>query len=115
MAFNGKDGLQPYGGLIIDGSGNLYGTTTFGGAYNGGSVFEVTPKAGGGWIEKLLRSFNGIDGKQPYGTLILDGSGNLYGTTSFGGAYTWGIVFDLTAQNWRGWTEKVLHSFDPYR
>ncbi len=64
----------------------------------------------------MLHNFsqNGKEGYWPCGALILDGSGNLYGTTSFGGAYGWGIVFELTPKT-GGWTEKVLHSFDPYR
>src|SRR5580704_3011288 len=117
-SFNGKDGLEVYGGLVIDGSGNLYGTTTDGGAYQyNGNAFELTPTAGGGWKETVLHNFsqNTKDGYWPYGALILDGSGNLYGTTSFDGAYGSGIVFELTPKTGRGWTEKVLHSFDPYR
>jgi len=55
---NGKDGYAPYAGVISDASGNLYGTTVRGGTYNYGTVFELSPKTGGGWAEKILHSFN---------------------------------------------------------
>jgi uncharacterized repeat protein (TIGR03803 family) len=109
---NGTDGAGPYGSLIFDGSGNLYGTTGGGGTYNGGTVFQLTPQAGGGWTEKVLYSFgNSTDGAGPNGSLIFDGSGNLYGTTYRGGTSNHGTVFELTPQAGGGWTEKVLHSF----
>jgi uncharacterized repeat protein (TIGR03803 family) len=116
-SFNGKDGLQPYGGVIIDGSGNLYGTTTFGGTHGyNGNVFELTLAADGSWKEKVLHNFpqNVKDGYQPHAGVIIDGSGNLYGTTYAGGAQTWGTVFEVTPEAGGGWTEKVLHSFNPY-
>jgi uncharacterized repeat protein (TIGR03803 family) len=111
---NSKDGHSPYAGLIFDASGNLYGTTELGGAYGYGTVFELTPKAGGGWTETVLHNFgNGADGAILYSGLIADASGNLYGTTYFGGAYFYGTVFELTPANGGNWTEKILHSFDP--
>jgi len=83
--------------------GNLYGTTTMGGAYknscgaNCGTVFQLTPAAGGTWTEKVLHSFGkGKDGASPYAGLILDAAGNLYGTTSAGGADNSGTVFEIT-------------------
>src|SRR5438876_933146 len=77
-----NDGELPQSRLIFDTTGNLYGTTPLGGIYNSGVVFELTPKTGGGWTEKILYSFmnNGIDGFAPYGGLVMDASGNLYGT-----------------------------------
>jgi uncharacterized repeat protein (TIGR03803 family) len=111
--YNGKDGTAPKAALIADSSGNLYGTTESGGAYNYGTVFELSPRAGGGWTEKLLHSFrnNGTDGELPKGGLIFDSAGNLYGTTSSGGQHLYGTVFELTPTSGGGWTEKVLHSF----
>jgi uncharacterized repeat protein (TIGR03803 family) len=66
------DGSNPYAGLIVDAAGNLYGTTQYGGAHNVGTVFELTPKAGGGWKEKVLYAFNnnGKDGFYPYAGVI---------------------------------------------
>jgi uncharacterized repeat protein (TIGR03803 family) len=111
---NGTDGYSPWGGLTIDALGNLYGTTAAGGAYNQGTIFELTPTASGSWTETLLHSFNdnGTDGSRPYDTLIFDASGNLYGATELGGTYNHGAVFELTPKVGGGWTEKVLHSFD---
>lgn len=112
---NGTEGYQPYAGLALDAAGNLYGTTRSGGAYNYGTVFELTPQVGGTWTEKLLHSFNsnGSDGIFPFSSLVLDAAGNLYGTTFEGGAYEVGIVFELMPAAEGGWTEKVLYSFDP--
>jgi uncharacterized repeat protein (TIGR03803 family) len=110
----GVDGALPVAGLIFDASGNLYGTTSQGGDYyNSGTVFELTPKEGGGWTEKKLHNF-GIDGRDaatPNAGLIFDAAGNLYGTTASGGDYDAGTVFELTPKEGGGWTEKKLHNF----
>ena len=107
---NGTDAAFPAAGLVADGSGNLYSTSPEGGTYNAGAVFELIPQQGGGWTEKLLYSFGATkDGSYPYGSLILDGAGNLYGTTSQGGTHGGGIVFELTPQSGGNWTETVLH------
>jgi uncharacterized repeat protein (TIGR03803 family) len=90
VSFNGTDGANPDGGLIMDGSGNLYGTTSAGGASGDGTVFEVAQ--GSGTITTLA-SFNGTDGKLPLAGLIMDSSGNLYGTTAQGGGD--GTIFEL--------------------
>jgi uncharacterized repeat protein (TIGR03803 family) len=97
--FGGTDGVQPYAGLIFDASGNLYGTTLNGGVHGLGTVFELTLTAGGGWTETVLHNFNhnGRDGYNPhYAGLIFDASGNLYGTTYYGGVLNYGTVFELT-------------------
>ena len=93
------------GRLIFDKKGNLYGTTTYGGANNRGTVFEMTATG----AEQVLYSFRDGpgDGATPYGGLVFDNAGNLYGTTSQGGTYSKGTVFELTSAG----TEKVLYSF----
>jgi len=115
------DGAYPTGGLIFDASGNLYGTTGGGGTSDDGTVFELTPGAGGVWAETVLYNFNvdGEDGNGPTGSLILDATGNLYGTTGAGGATGTGCggngcgtAFELTPTAGGGWTEKILHSFN---
>ncbi len=119
-SFTGADGAVPQAGLVRDKASNLYGTTVVGGAHGFGTVFELTPKAGGGWTEKVLHSFNlnGKDGAYPIASLILDAAGNLYGTTQSGGnfssecTYGCGTVFELTPKAGGVWTERVLHSFN---
>ena len=100
-------GYFPYSGVIFDSAGNLYGTATMGGAYNYGAVYQLTP-SGTGWTEKPLYSFkNEGDGRIPIGGLIIDQSGNLYGTTA---AVPGATVFELTPSNGT-WTFNVLYSF----
>ena len=110
----GTDGNSPYSGLIFDEAGNLYGTTAGGGTLGAGTVFELSPKAGGIWTEKILHNFssNGIDGVSPEGTLVFDAAGNLYGTTLAGGSHFQGAVFELTHSAAGGWIEKILHNFN---
>jgi uncharacterized repeat protein (TIGR03803 family) len=92
-AFNDANGISPESSLISDSSGNLYGTTRFGGANNLGTVFEI---AAGTQTIATLVNFNGANGQHPLGTLIFDANGNLYGTTSDGGSGN-GTVFELAA------------------
>jgi uncharacterized repeat protein (TIGR03803 family) len=111
-SFSGPDGDSPSSALVFDKAGNLYGTTLVGGAYGGGTAFELSPLPGGGWTETVLHSFgNGVDGYSTRSNLIFDESGNLYGTTnSSGGNRRGGSVFKLSpSQN--GWTEMVLYTF----
>ncbi len=109
------DGSEPYAGLIFDGFGNLYGTTLYGGAYGLGTVFELSPRVGGGWTEMVLHSFaGGTDGAGPRGNLIFDSAGNLFGVTAAGGTANgvgWGTVYKLSPEGGGAWTETVLHSF----
>jgi len=112
---NGKDGYYPAASLIFDAAGNLYGTTSQGGAYQVGTVFELVPDKDGKWNEKILHSFisTSADGWEPEAPVVFDAAGNLYGTTNFGGAYQdYGTVFKLTPGANGHWTEKVLHNFD---
>jgi len=107
-----KGGSNPYGGVIVDAAGNLYGTAAGGGAYGYGTVFELSPQSDGTWTESTLHEFgNGNDGKAPQSTLIFDAAGNLYGNTWAGGAYTYGTAFKLTPQTGGKWSEKLLHNF----
>lgn len=111
-AFQGEpDAGFPYGGLLSDRSGNLYGTTYYDGANDLGSVYELF-RVAGKWQEKVLYSFQGgSDGQSPISTLVSDAAGNLYGTTSEGGAGGFGTIFKLTPSSSGTWTESVVHSF----
>ncbi len=116
----GADGASPQAGLIQDKAGNLFGTTAYGGVFNVGTVFKLD-KSGN---ESVLYTFTGgADGAYPYGPLLQDATGNLYGTTLSGGDLTCGhsagcgTVFKLDATG----KETVLHTFaggtdgvDPY-
>ena len=110
---NLKDGDVPYAGVIFDKAGNMYGTTELGGTYNLGTVFEMSPK-GSSWTETVLHTFrnDGIDGWNPNTSLVLDASGNLYGTTIGGGANTAGTAYELSPGADGKWTETILYSFD---
>jgi len=94
---NGGDGLNPYAGLVMDKKGNLYGASVQG-SLNAGAAFKLSPGQGGVWTFTVLHDFTGGtgDGSYPYGTLILDRHGNLYGTTEYGGTYGDGTVYKLT-------------------
>ncbi|HEX8817940.1 MAG TPA: choice-of-anchor tandem repeat GloVer-containing protein [Terriglobales bacterium] len=110
-----NDGRYPLGSLVFDSAGNLYGTTSGGGKYQGGTVFELSPGTGGQWTETPLYSFCPVagcpDGANPASNLIFDSSGNLYGTTTAGGAQQSGAVFQLTPSSTGKWTETTLYSF----
>jgi uncharacterized repeat protein (TIGR03803 family) len=121
----GKQGSGPSGGLVWDENGNLYGTTIGGGnarlchASGCGTVFELSPSAGGQWKETVLYRFGSCrtSGCRPHGGVIFDQSGNLFGTTLSGGTGNCngfnpgcGTVFMLSPGS-GGWTESVIHSF----
>jgi hypothetical protein len=111
----GNDGSVPYCNLIFDSRGNLYGTAAGGGSDFGGTVFELTPPAGGAgsWTESTLYSFtDDTDGGTPVAGLVFDSSGNLYGTTNGGGSGH-GVVFELTppAGGSGPWTETPIATF----
>jgi uncharacterized repeat protein (TIGR03803 family) len=110
---NGTDGFNPYGNLVLDAQGNLYGTTYVGGTGSVGTVFELLPNPDGSWQETVILSFDYTDGGEPYGGVVFDSAGHLYGTTQYGGAFTHGTVFELERQHNGTWKETVLHSFDP--
>jgi uncharacterized repeat protein (TIGR03803 family) len=100
-----SDGGNPVGAPALDSTGNLYGTTAFGGRYGLGSLFTLTPDG----VESTLHSFGlGADGSEPYSGLTIDASDNVYGTTTLGGGgYDGGTVFKALPSG----TEFTLHSF----
>jgi len=109
------DGGTPVAGVIFDGAGNLYGTTTSGGSLGWGVVFGLSPNAGN-WTETVLYSFTGLsDGRYPVGSVTLH-NGGLYGATESGGSTNpnceggCGVVFELSPSGGE-WTEQVLHDF----
>jgi uncharacterized repeat protein (TIGR03803 family) len=95
-SFNGTDGVNPTGSLIADAAGDLFGATVSGGANGDGTVFEIA-KTGSGYSSTptVLASFGGTNGKDPQGSLITDAAGDLFGTTSIGGTYGYGTVFEI--------------------
>jgi uncharacterized repeat protein (TIGR03803 family) len=111
----GTDGASPFmfeTVLTLDGLGNIYGSTYGGGAGSGGIVFELIPQTSGAWKEKILYTFQrGADGYEPLTGVILDKSGNVYGTTLLGGTSPGsGDVFELSAAN--GYAKSILHDFN---
>jgi len=127
-SFSDANGAKPNPDLIFDASGNLYGTTQEGGGYCSnalppgcGTVFELSPVTGGGWTGSVLHSFTDEDdGGYPQSGLLLDQSGNLYGTTSSpcsGYIYPFvgcGNVYELSPSGPGTWRETVLHRFEPF-
>jgi len=123
----GSDGAGPWSSLILDSSGNLYGTGSYGGnkppackPYGCGVVFKLTPRAHGPWKEAVLYAFPEVSaGIAPYASVTFDSVGNLYGTTVVGGDKSvkcdgipgCGVVFQLAPTKEGPWTETVLHAF----
>src|ERR1700728_3415081 len=110
------DGAGPQASLVLGGSGVLYGTTTYGGSSDDGTVFSLSPGGGGTWTETVLHSFTGsatggTDGAEPEAGLVMNSKGVLYGTTYAGGTSGYGTVFQLTPSVGGTWTEKVLYNF----
>lgn len=112
-AFKGQpDAGFPYGGLMFDSLGNLYGTTYYDGENGLGAVYEVSSNHGV-WSERVLYSFKGgSDGTGPLSNLVSDNAGNLYGTTSEGGAgCSCGVIFKLAPGMGGNWTESIAYRF----
>jgi uncharacterized repeat protein (TIGR03803 family) len=98
-------------GLVADSAGNLYGTTENGGDYSVGNVYKLSPTKGY-WNYSVVHTFTGGgDGGAPSGGLTIDQTGNLYGTTNFGGLFQYGTVYKLAPESNGNWRESVLHSF----
>ena len=115
-SFNaGGDAAFPSSELILDKNGNLFGTALLGGSHNMGAVYEVSPPAVAGdpWTEQVIFSFSGSDGSSPFGRLLLDAKGLLYGTASGGSPAGGGAVFQLAPPANQGdpWTYSILYSF----
>lgn len=116
--FNGgdDDGAYPMGGLTLDDSGTLFGTTSGGGRDRIGTVFKLTPKDHE-WEETLIHTFrtsdgsNGDGGVLPMAGLTLGADGTLYGTTGAGGKFGQGTVFSLTPSDRSSWSQHTLYSF----
>ena len=132
--FTGSDGNGPIGGLVMDSQGNLYGTTTGGGNYSGGVVYQLKPATSGTWDYSVIHNFqyDGVtyfDGAQPIASMVIDKGGQLYGTTNFGGngpcvdngigsrypkgqpPVGCGTVFQLIPGGSGTWIEKILYNF----
>jgi uncharacterized repeat protein (TIGR03803 family) len=95
--FNNANGQSPYGGLIIDANGDLFGTTLAGGTSNTGTVFEIANSASGysSTPTSLVNLIGYLNGEEPLGGLITDANGDLFGTTYAGGAFDGGTVFEI--------------------
>ena len=87
---------EPVGGVVMDKSGALYGTTSAGGSTGCGVVYKLGPAHKGKWRYTVLHNLLGSDGCEPSANLILDSKGNLYGTAAIGVAYGYGVAFELT-------------------
>ena len=110
----GTTGINPFGGVIFDQAGNLYGAASREG-FGSGAVYELSP-SGSGWTPSILFAFpltSPGDGAYPYGGLVFDASGNLYGTTYQGGSNHDGVVYQLRPPG-GGWQESVLYNFTSY-
>jgi len=120
--FSGTDGDQPEAGVVLDAAGNVYGTTLYGGTGtecndNCGTVYQLMP-SNGRWVESVLVNFDGAGGSYPYGGLIINQSGSLYGTTTSGGppgcqGFGCGVVYKLAPSD-GGFTYSVPYSFSSY-
>jgi uncharacterized repeat protein (TIGR03803 family) len=117
----GTDGGYPLGSVVFDGAGNGYVTVSGGGVDGLGAVVELSPAPGSGkgWSEKVLYSFQGgSDGAIPFGDIVFDGAGNIFGTTSIGGvthigcppAKGCGTIYELSPAGGGAWKERVIHS-----
>jgi uncharacterized repeat protein (TIGR03803 family) len=105
---NSPDGSVPVGGVSLDATGNLYGTTSANGTYGFGTVFQLTP--GSVWTENVIHDFqNANDGAVPYAGLIRDQHGNFYGAATEGGSGGGGTIFELTPSK-GNWTFNVIYS-----
>ncbi len=115
----GSDGQFPVGAVSVDNVGNLYGTTEQGGGLctgtGCGTVFEITPTAGGSWSENIIHRFSSGEGIEPECSLAFDAAGNILGTTFEGGTNGYGTVFQLMNTSTGQWVETGYYSFSGTR
>lgn len=106
------DGGGAYAGVALDQKGDLYGTTSGGGAYGYGTVYKLKRQPGGQWTERILHSFThgSPDGEEPAAGVIFDAAGHMYGTAQLGGINHAGTVFEMESGP-AGWSFKVIYSF----
>jgi uncharacterized repeat protein (TIGR03803 family) len=109
LSFDGDNGRNPVGGLLADGAGDLFGTTTQGGSLDEGTVFELVKTAGGYTPTTLANFQRSVDGT-PVGGLIADAAGDLFGITGQGSASNGGTVFELV-KTAGGYTLTTLQNF----
>ncbi len=110
----GSDGSSGSAGKLVLRGGHIFGVATTGGSFGSGTVFELRPTRSGEWDLKTLYSFQGApDGVFPYGALLFDAAGNIYGTTYYGGPDGLGTVYRLSRNGGGQWRETVLYSFQP--
>jgi uncharacterized repeat protein (TIGR03803 family) len=112
--FTGEgDGGEPTTGLVADAAGDLYGLTSTGGTDYNGTVFKLTPGQNGAFTFATIYSFSYTDGSSTNGPLLVDGSGNLYGTAQYGGAGSCacGVAYELSPQKNGPYSELILYSF----
>jgi uncharacterized repeat protein (TIGR03803 family) len=118
----GVDGIMADPNLVLDSSGNLYGTTSGGGVLNEmcqklsnpscGTVFELSPASGGIWQETIIYRFAAVTTGEQRGVWLFDGAGNLYGTIVRGGlACSCGAVFELSPAAGGPWTKSTVYNF----
>ncbi|HWY56158.1 MAG TPA: choice-of-anchor tandem repeat GloVer-containing protein [Terriglobales bacterium] len=107
------DGAAPHGHLTFDAKGNIYGTTQEGGTNGTGTVYELSPKSGGGWKEKVIYTFSaaGADGTAPSAGMTIGADGTMYSTTPDGGAFGAGTVFSLKKTS-TGWKQTVIQNLN---
>jgi uncharacterized repeat protein (TIGR03803 family) len=103
------DGANPVSAPIQASNGNFYGTTSSGGQYGHGVVYELTAAGGYRVLHEFCSQTGCSDGRDPWGGLVQDAAGNFYGTTPYGGAYGFGTAFEITSAS----EFVLLHSFDP--
>jgi len=117
LTFDDWNGGNPYTSLVVDPSGNIYGTTYLGGLSDLGVVFKLMPPLRGqtaAWTRTILVNFNGVNGSHPFSGLLRDAEGNLYGTTPVGGAFDFGTLYKLLTptSGQRNWVRKTLINFN---